>query len=166
MAGPTLARYEVIRIADNLDDQKTAAQIKLAIPSSITEEDYQIFFLSRLREIIFGNGTEHWYDDFQAAGIRPLRQLSQRRFQVQLVGSKDGVNRIFTTPEKFMHDPTIGLTIDVWHNGRRLMQGLNPSVGDYSVSESGGLGTGFDTINLYTFAPIERSCLVADYTQM
>jgi hypothetical protein len=39
----------------------------------------------------------------------------------------------------------------------------NPGLGDYVVEESGGVGTGFDTVNLLTFSPIERSSLVASY---
>jgi hypothetical protein len=63
MAGPTRIRDRRVRVADKLDDSKSPAQIQLAIPSSITEEDLQVFFLSRLREIVFGSpSSNHWYD--------------------------------------------------------------------------------------------------------
>ena len=58
-----------------------------------------------------------------------------------------------------------GLSLDVFHNGRRLAEAVSadPRQGDFYCVESGGIGTGFDTIVLLTFAPSVRSILVADY---
>ena len=163
MGGPTRIRDRRVRLADNLTDAKTPSQILGAIPSSLTEEDYQVYFLSRLREVIFGNDpSHHWYDDFESLGILPL--IAQRRKTgIQLIGTLDGVNRTFTTPDKFTH--VNGLSLDVFHNGRRLLEAQVQDVrqGDFFCSESGGAGTGFDTIILLSFAPIGRSALVADY---
>ena len=50
--------------------------------------------------------------------------------------------------------------ISIKHNGRDLVEGI-----DYMVAESGGVGTGYDTIIL-NFAPKARSVLVADYVLM
>lgn len=170
---PTFKRYNSIRRTDNVDDQQGSPAILGALISSVSQEELQVFFLSRLRQIIYGETSpEHWYDDFLGSGILPLKILSLGigplvRVGVSLVGPLDGLNRIFrTTPDHFVHDPGgTGKTIEVWHNGRRLLQTAthDPSVGDYWVEESGGVGTGFDTINLLTFAPIDRSSLVADY---
>jgi len=171
----TYPRYRQIRRADNVDDQQGPTPILAAIPNSVTQEDYQVYFLSRLREVIFGNTPgKHWYDDFEAEGILSLKDLSVAspvtnpiRTAFALVGPKDAFNRVFrTTPYAFIHDPLVsGKTISVWHNGRRLVYTPtgDPSAGDYSVSESGGVGTGYDTINLLTFAPVGRSSLVADF---
>ena len=166
MGGPSRIRDRRIRLADNLTDVKTPSQILGAIPSSMTEEDYQVFFLSRMREIIFGNDpTHHWYDDFESLGILPLVALShgQRKTGIALIGSLNGTNRVFTTPDKFVH--LNGLSIDVFHNSRRLLEASGADVrqGDFYCSESGGVGTGFDTINLLSFAPSSRSALVSDY---
>jgi hypothetical protein len=164
MGGPTRIRDRRVRLADNLADNKTPAQITLAIPSSLTEEDYQVFFLSRLREIIFGNDpSRHWYDNFQALGILPLISVGQRKTGIHLIGPLDGTNRVFTTPDKFLH--ANGVSIDVFHNGRRLIESptSDPRFGDFFCSESGGAGTGFDTINLLTFLPVGVSTLVSDY---
>lgn len=172
---PSYFRYRQTRRADDTTDQETSASILGAITSSVTQEDYQRFFLSRLRQVIYGNspGPHHWYEDFLGEGILSLKDLSAAsgaakvRTGVALVGPKDGANRVFrTTPDKFVHDPTgTGKTIEVWHNGRRLIwtPTADPSQSDYMVSESGGVGTGFDTITLLTFAPGGRSALVADY---
>jgi hypothetical protein len=170
----TLKRYNSIRRTDDTDDQQNSAAILGALVSSVTQEELQVFFLSRLRQVIFGETSpEHWYDDFLSAGILSLKDLSAAssavlvRVGVSLIGPKDGVNRVFrTTPDHFKHDLAgSGKTIEVWHNGRRLVQTsiADPGTGDYWVEESGGVGTGYDTINLLTFSPIERSSLVADY---
>lgn len=164
MGGPSRIRDRRVRLADNLADGKTPGQIQLAIPSSITEEDYQVFFLSRLREVIFGNDpTHHWYDNFEALGILPLVSLGQRKTGIYLIGTLDGTNRIFRTPDKFVH--ANGLSIDVFHNGRRLVETPTADArsGEFFCTESGGAGTGFDTINLLTFIPVVRSVLVSDY---
>jgi hypothetical protein len=68
---------------------------------------------------------------------------------VSLLGSVDGVNTVFTTPDKFTHD---GVSDEmVYLRGLRLRSGAG---NDYTVSESGGAGTGYDTI---TFASAPRS---------
>ena len=79
-----------------------------------------------------------------------------------LVGSINGTNRVFTVPvpDKFINGPYQNnvFTIFVTHNGKALLQGY-----DYSISESNGVGTGYDTITL-TFTPIPgRSVLEASY---
>lgn len=170
----TLKRYNSIRRADNTDDQQGSPAIQGALIASDTQEDLQVFILSRMRQIIFGEtSSEHWYDDFFSEGILSLKELSassglsQVRIGVSLVGPKDGSNRVFrTTPDYFVHTPSgNGKTIEIWHNGRRLAQTAapNPELGDYTVEESGGVGTGYDTINLLTFAPVGRSSLLANY---
>ena len=67
-----------------------------------------------------------------------------------------GNPRVFTTPEKFVHVPG-GLSIEIFHQGggRRLQLSTtgNPSDGDYTLSESGGLGTGYDTITVISLTP-------------
>lgn len=170
----TLKRYNSIRRADNVDDQQGSPAILGSLISSTTQEDLQVFFLSRLRQIIFGEtSSEHWYDDFLGDGILSLKDLSASSSSVlvrvgyPLVGPKTGANRVFrTTPDHFVHDPSgTGKTIQVWHNGRQLVQTTvsNPGSGDFTVEESGGVGTGYDTVNLLTFAPIGSSTLLASY---
>jgi len=80
----------------------------------------------------------------------------------ELIGTIDGINRTFTTPEVFL-DGTISdnvLRIKILHNGRRLIKDI-----DYIISESGGLGTGYDTVEFISFIPQAepKSRLVADY---
>jgi len=45
----------------------------------------------------------------------------------------------------------------VYHNGRKLQQDV-----EYFVSESGGVGSGYDTVNL-NFSPRHKSVLIANY---
>lgn len=55
-------------------------------------------------------------------------------------GVINGVNKTFTTSKNFIEG-----SIKVYYNGQRLRVGAS---NDYTVSESGGAGTGFDTIEL------------------
>ncbi|HET6495520.1 MAG TPA: hypothetical protein VFH61_09180 [Thermoleophilia bacterium] len=80
--------------------------------------------------------------------------LTKFRFQIDLVGTKNGVNAVFTTPEDFTID-----TEQVYYNGIRLKRGVGC---DYLTSESGGLGTGYDTITL-AYAPLGGENLFTDY---
>jgi len=84
--------------------------------------------------------------------------VSRYRVGQNLVGVKDGVNVIFATPglEKFAHNLPF-LDLNVYYNGIRLKLLL-----DYMVAESGGSGSGFDTV-LLTFAPEVNDQLLADY---
>jgi hypothetical protein len=77
------------------------------------------------------------------------------RWQIDLVGDKNGSNVIFLLPEKFDQD-----TIRVYRNGQRLMVGAGD---DFTISESGGAGTGFDTITLLDRPPRSDENLFADY---
>ncbi len=81
---------------------------------------------------------------------------SKFRFGVAVVGTINGVNAVFVTPEDFRHDPPRA-TLSLYFNGQRLFVG-----DDFSVSESGGPGTGYDTITTL-FAPVPGDKLWADY---
>lgn len=87
------------------------------------------------------------------AGV-PIKQ------NIPLIGTKNGLNRIFATPDKFINGLYLGSTYSILirHNGR----GLEPDV-DYEISESGGIGTGYDTIFFKSFIPTQFSNLLADY---
>lgn len=83
------------------------------------------------------------------------------RENVSLLGIRNGINRIFMTPEKFLNGNYMGSTysIKIRHNGR----GLDPDL-DYDISESGGPGTGYDTIFFKSFTPSLFNSILADYT--
>jgi hypothetical protein len=83
------------------------------------------------------------------------------REEIPLIGLRNGTNRTFYTPEKFLN----GLTpsgdqfhIHIKHNGKDLYEAI-----DYSIAESGGAGTGYDTINIFSFTPSNHSILFATY---
>lgn len=86
-------------------------------------------------------------------------RLSRFKVEVPLLGPKDHGNLVFTTPDKFL--PT---TVAVYFNGVRIRRGVGE---DYLVSESGGPGTGYDTITLLepSQAPYPTEQLFADYIQ-
>jgi hypothetical protein len=87
--------------------------------------------------------------------------LSDVREDEQLVGAVDGVNKIYVLPygdKALVADP--GVKIKVFYNGQRLHEG---GANDYTTSESGGAGTGFDTVTLIHVAPKPGDILTADY---
>jgi hypothetical protein len=87
--------------------------------------------------------------------------IAANRYRVgqNLVGLKNGVNLTYRTPglEKFAHNLPF-LDISVYFNGSRLAL-----LDDYMVMESGGFGTGFDTIVLAVPPPLSNDHLLADY---
>lgn len=82
------------------------------------------------------------------------------REKIPLIGMRNASNRTFYTPDKFINGSYLGnvfhLTIE--HNGKELYENI-----DYSIAESGGPGTGYDTINLISFTPVAHSLLYATY---
>ena len=86
----------------------------------------------------------------------------------QLIATGDP--RVFRTSEYFVHTPGVDIivpqfSIEVFHNGKREMQTKtnSPADGDYYVEESGGVGTGFDTVHFISFTPKPTSRLRANY---
>ncbi len=90
--------------------------------------------------------------------VARLRVLTRR--QQALGGTYNGVNRSFTFPENFKQGSS-----RIFHNGRRLKIASDGTLltGEYTETESGGLGAGFNSIYLLSFAPTTGSVLVADY---
>lgn len=82
------------------------------------------------------------------------------REKIALIGMKDGTNRIFYTPDKFINGSyfTNIFHITVEHNGKELYENI-----DFTIAESSGPGTGYDTINIYSFTPNSHSILFATY---
>lgn len=84
----------------------------------------------------------------------------QWREKIPLIGLKNGTNRMFFTPEKFINGSYFGNTfhITIEHNGRDLYENI-----DFTIGESSGPGTGYDTINFIAFTPVPHSLLYATY---
>jgi hypothetical protein len=79
------------------------------------------------------------------------------RTEVVPAGVKNGVNTIYTTPDFYQQDSPVGIMVHF--NGMRLLEGATD---DFVASESGGAGTGFDTITL-AVAPKSKDQLHVDY---
>lgn len=94
--------------------------------------------------------------------IARRRELADQRTDVQLIGTPNAALKVFTTPDVFFHDPS--RSIRLYLNGQRLFQGVD-GVGDYVAGESGGIGTGYDSviINASCLAPKPGDLLTADY---
>jgi hypothetical protein len=84
------------------------------------------------------------------------------RQNIELLGARNGINRVYVVPflDKFIDGYFSGhlLEIQVFHNGRQLYKNI-----DYKISESGGYGTGYDTIQMISFTPNTHSILYANY---
>ncbi len=77
-------------------------------------------------------------------------------YQRPLTGVRDGSNTSYTTPEKFLPE-----TIRVYRNGVRQQRGTGL---DFTLLESGGPGSGYDTVVFGSeFPPILVEILFADY---
>ena len=70
--------------------------------------------------------------------LSPTAALDKFRHGIELLGAKNGVNTTYTTPEIYRSG-----TLHLYWNGQRLLEGTG---NDYTASESGGVGTGFDTV--------------------
>lgn len=82
---------------------------------------------------------------------------SPEKVQIELDGPRNGANLVFTLPETFDAG-----SLKVYRNGVREMRDQLGAC-DYVVSESGGAGTGFDTITFLDRPPIANENLFADY---
>lgn len=88
--------------------------------------------------------------------VRPRPR--SRHAGVGLVGAINGVNTVFTTPQPFLN--VGGDTAAIYFNGQRLFEGAG---NDYLLAESGGPGTGWDTVTVL-FVPKPGDRLTADYS--
>ena len=82
------------------------------------------------------------------------------REKIPLIGLRNGTNRTFYTPEKFINGAYFGnvFHITIEHNGKELYENI-----DYTIAESGGPGTGYDTLNLISLTPNAHSLLYATF---
>lgn len=81
--------------------------------------------------------------------------IDRIRRNIPLIGVKNGVNKIFTSPDKFVRTPYVET---VKYNGITLEEGVG---GDYTVSESVP-GDGYDTITMEV-ALLDWEKLTIDY---
>ncbi len=97
------------------------------------------------------------------AGISPLALALFLRDDEQLVGATNGVNVTFILPngDKAINQEP-GAKVKVYYNGQRLHEG---GANDFAVSESGGAGTGFDTV-LLSVSPRSGDLISADYIKL
>lgn len=79
------------------------------------------------------------------------------RWNIAPTGDKDGVNLSYALPDLVDKD-----TFRLYRNGVRQMQDDAGSC-DFRLTESGGAGTGFDTVEITTPALASWELLTADY---
>jgi hypothetical protein len=144
-----LRQDKQVRNSDDYDDTHIAGPT-LETDAENLEDDLNAI-RSQIKRIIHGTNPGSWTD------VGGTGTLSDLRWDIEPLGVIDGSNLVFTTPEKFIQ--SVPLTILVYRNGQRQMLG-----GDYTVSESGGFGTGYDTITFVADAKIKiGTVLRVDY---
>ena len=84
--------------------------------------------------------------------------LARQRTDVDLIGTKNGINDTFETPDNFIQSDPVA--IRVYRNGVRLRYG---ATNDYTVSEGGGPGTGYNRVVCNGPPPLSWEQLTADY---
>lgn len=96
--------------------------------------------------------------NYSGASVSVFNDL---RRNILLSGDQNGVNLVFSTlPDKFVRVP---FTEVVYRNGMVQDEGAS---NDYTISESGGTGTGYDTITLIINAPLSWEKLSIDYIKI
>lgn len=83
--------------------------------------------------------------------------VGRARVGEALLGVVDGVNTVFSTTSPFLR--TGGVQEMVYLRGVRRYEG---ALADYEAVESGGLGTGYDTI-VFASPPRPGDALLIDY---
>ena len=127
-------------IAGNTTDASIAAQTTDASIAAQTTD--ASIATTEITVVVGGTAT--------ASGATPRTKQS-------LLGTIDGVNKVFTTSESFLHN---GLLDEcVYRRGLLMSEGVGC---DYIASESGGAGTGYDTITFAT-APKSGDALTINY---
>lgn len=86
--------------------------------------------------------------------LPPLVGPGARVFGEEMAGLTNGANLTYSTSGPFLEGSEV-----LYLNGRRLLRGC-----DYTVSESGGAGAGFDTVALMVLAPKPGDAVIIDYT--
>ena len=88
---------------------------------------------------------------------------SKSRYRAGVVLIPTADPRLYHSPELFQYDPSAA-TIEVFHNGRRLIYSntQSPLDGEYFVYES-NTGQGYDRVRLVSFSTNSRSVLTANY---
>lgn len=79
------------------------------------------------------------------------------RYNIEPTGAKNGLNLSYLLPEAVVPD-----TMRLYRNGVRQKQG-NGEACDFTLTESGGVGTGYDRIQMTSPPLLDWEQLLADY---
>lgn len=156
-----LVRSEQVRAAiagDNLLSNAQVKAVQVALDSGVSSTDIDSAELTQaiLSQLRYFEGGATWTDQ---APPDPNAGHEQR-FNEAVVGVQDGTNTVFYA--QFYFVPS---TLSVSLNGNAIYQGTGD---DYTVAESGGVGTGYDTITLFAYAdcaPLPQDKVRISYTR-
>lgn len=151
-----LVRSDEVRAPQSLSDTLTDAQRKQLAADIVagnttdyTNQQFQSIVASQLKQ---AQGGPTWLDQ---APPSPAVHETQS-FDEPLLGVMDGTNAVFTTQAYYLPS-----TLLVYYNGIQLHRD-----NDFIMLESGGLGTGYDTVTLVNHdgcLPLAWERLTASY---
>jgi hypothetical protein len=157
-------RLREIRPPDVVDDQKSEPQVRGALPQVQDFEQFNNLMLSVLRSI---QGSTGWNvpayiapPTTPATPTSPAIPAAVQIFGEPVLGLQNGVNLSFA-----LAYTCVPQTLRLYYNG--LRQRFGPAY-DYTLAESLGAGTGFNTIvfNAAAAAPKPADDLLADYIRL
>lgn len=153
---------DLLQIPGVSEQDIRASLLKGELQHKILAKDI-IVLCSDIDLLQFNNGQKQF---LRSAGIVDGLQVSASQIDVfhqedvQLVGIVDGSNTVFTIPSgKFIQNTTY--KIIVYKNGVKQVY-----LDDYFIAESGGPGTGYDTVVMVvppTTTPPPVDIITADY---
>jgi hypothetical protein len=100
-------------------------------------------------------------EDIGPVTLQDLARYRLPKKNLAAVGPINGVNTVYALPnsDKAIVE-TSGVTIETKYNGQDLVNGVG---NDIVLSESGGVGAGFDTITFMNFAPKAGDVVTVSY---
>lgn len=128
------------------------------LPSDLPTIGVRLFEVRMVQDAGSGLAAAYyWNGTVWIKFAEPGGAVGRLKTNVELLGATDGVNTVFTTPDYFLHDGTSNEML--YLRGVRLKEGVG---NDYLVSESGGVGAGYDTIT-FDRAPRSGDTILIDY---
>ena len=153
-------RQDQIKKSQDYDDAIPSGSVDLEINPTSALDDFNSI-RSQLQRII---GEGDWWRDIPISLRAVSAYLGGFRKNQPVTPAPDGVETIFFPPEDFLYSTTPALSFlnpSVYLNGNRLQEGV-----DYTLEESGGVGTGFDSIEFVSgplTTPRTGDLILVDY---
>jgi len=164
---PLDREYDLLKIAGVQESDIRASLLKGTLRQKILAKEIRVT-CSNIDLLQFDETHKKFLQDagiidgLEISGSDGYTEISYLwRMEKRLIGIQDGVNRVFYTPEPFLNG-TIpsgdSLHIEIFHNGRRLIDGI-----DYTIGQTSPSINGYDMITFKYTIPIAQSQVIINY---